>query len=195
MSRPACWGVVGGRATIPGRAARLGLPCLAVFAAPVFRCAAWAVALRPSIAPMPTHASVLRLCTHPSSHRCSFLGGKCLSDVSCCGGADDAVHCQRNSPTDEYGTCQVVRAHAHCSCSPSIACRRVPSCRRHTYLLVHASFLWNGSLGPPCTRQLIWPALPSASGLPPLEGCRSRCGVPPPSNCVRTYPAYPAVHL
>lgn len=41
--------------------------------------------------------------------RCSLLGDACISDASCCGGADDAFYCQRNSPTDKYGTCQAVR--------------------------------------------------------------------------------------
>ncbi len=62
-----------------------------------------------------THAMVLRRSVCPFC-RCSLQGGKCISDASCCGGADDAVFCQRNNPTDKYGTCEVVSSDSHPAC-------------------------------------------------------------------------------
>lgn len=54
-----------------------------------------------------TQTALIQRCTLACC-RCSQRGGKCLSDASCCGGPDGAAYCQRNSPTDAYGTCQAV---------------------------------------------------------------------------------------
>ncbi|PRW59373.1 M23 M37 family [Chlorella sorokiniana] len=54
--------------------------------------------------------------------QCSQKGGKCLSDASCCGGADGAAFCQRNSPADAYGTCQACIASSKFGCSDNTCC-------------------------------------------------------------------------